>query len=143
MAATKCAKCGANIPDAAGFCPACGAPKAAEQPAAQAQPIAAPQSGPKEPSSIPAMMNTIFAETLIYIMIFLGLLFVGIGGIISVFTFGTVFQIGFVLNSLGFFFMGTFLLMGGIVNKNFDQYVRFGMIIAGAVMLTWALAIAA
>ena len=32
MAAIKCVKCGANIPKGARFCPACGAPKAEEQP---------------------------------------------------------------------------------------------------------------
>jgi len=39
--------------------------------------------------------------------------------------------------------MGTFLLMGGLVNKGFDNYVRFGMIVGGAIMLTWPLSWAA
>ena len=47
------------------------------------------------------------------------------------------------MNSLGFVFIGTFLLMGGLVNKDFDKYVRVGMIISGALSLTWTLSWAA
>ena len=142
MAVDKCGNCGADIPKGATFCPGCGAPKVAEKPAPPSQPAqAAPTPKPvqKAPSSIPDMMDSIFTETNIYIMIFLGILFAAIGGIILIFTFGTVAQIGGVLNSLGFVFISVFLLFGGLVNKSYDKYIRVGMIISGALSLTWTL----
>lgn len=144
MAVDKCVKCGADIPKGATFCPACGAPKAADKPASPPQPVApapapAPQPVQKAPSSIPDMMNSIFTETNIYVMMFLGILLAAIGGIILLFTFGTVAQIGGVLNSLGFVFISVFLLFGGLVNKSYDKYIRVGMIISGALSLTWTL----
>ncbi len=144
MAVSKCVKCGANIPGGAGFCPACGAPKAAE-PVPQPAPVA-PASQPVSggPSSFLGIFNTLFSELITFVMILLGLLFACIGGIMLVFAGDlTVLRIGIILNSLGFVFMGTFLLMGGLVNKGFDNYVRFGMIVGGAIMLTWPLSWAA
>jgi hypothetical protein len=130
MAVVKCPKCGADIPEGADFCPACGAPKAVE---------AARQQGTSGSSSLQGLFDTIFTEIIIYIMILLGLLFACIGGILVLFTAGTAGQIGGVLNSLGFVFIGTFLLMGGLVNNSFDKFVRVGMIISGALSLTWTL----
>ena len=141
MAISKCVKCGADIPEEAAFCPSCGAPKAAE-PAPQL--TTAPQPATKEPSSIPDMLNSLFSETIIYVMILLGILIASIGGLMFIFAGDlTVYRIGIILNILGFLFMGVFLLMGGIVNKNFDNYVRFGMTVGGAIMITWSLAIPA
>ena len=142
MAVDKCVECGAEIPKGATFCPACGAPKAADKPAPPPQPApAAPAPRPvqKAPSSIPDMMDSIFTETNIYVMMFLGILLAAIGGVILLFTFGTVAQIGGVLNSLGFVFISVFLLFGGLVNKSYDKYIRVGMIISGALSLTWTL----
>ena len=142
MAISKCVKCGADIPEEAAFCPSCGAPKATE-PAPQST-AAAPQPATKEPSSIPDMLNSLFSETNIYVMILLGILIASIGGLMFIFAGDlTVYRIGIILNILGFLFMGVFLLMGGIVNKNFDNYVRFGMTVGGAIMITWSLAIPA
>ena len=141
MAVSKCVKCGANIPKGAGFCPACGAPKA-EEPAPQPAPAApAPQLAPKGLSSILEILNTVFSDVIIFSMILLGLLLACIGGLIV--TFSGLSQIALTLNVLGFVFMSIFLLMGGLVNKKFDNYVRFGMIVGGAIMLTWSLAIPA
>ncbi len=150
IAVSKCVKCDADIPEGAAFCPACGAPKPAEKPAAQpAQPqpskAPAPQAVPKGPSSILGILDTIFSDVIIFSMFLLGVLLAGIGGLL--FTFSgfnaTLNQAGTVINVLGFMFMSVFLLMGGLVNKKFDHYVRFGMIVGGAIMLTWSLAIPA
>ena len=143
MAVSKCDKCGAKIPAGAGFCPACGAPKAAE-PAPQPAPATpAPQQVSGGPNQLMGMFDTLFSKIVIYVMILLGLLFACIGGILVLFVTGAGFQAGAVMNSLGFVFIGTFLLMGGLVNKDFDKYVRVGMIISGALSLTWTLSWAA
>jgi predicted RNA-binding Zn-ribbon protein involved in translation (DUF1610 family) len=143
MAASKCVNCGANIPASAAFCPNCGAQKAA-QPAPQPMATApAPQPGFGGPSSVFGMLDTVFSKIIIFVMILLGLLLACIGGILVVFTSGGVRTAGAILNSLGFVFIGTFLLMGGLVNREFDNYVRLGMVISGALMLTWTLSWAA
>ena len=136
-----CVKCGADIPEGAEFCPACGAPKAEEQ-APQPAPAA---PAPKGPSSILGILNTVFSDVIIFSMILLGLLLACIGGLLVTFSGSnsTLYQIALILNVLGFVFMSIFLLMGGLVNKKFDNYVRFGMIVGGAIMLTWSLAIPA
>ena len=151
MVDINCSKCGAKIPEGAKFCLSCGSkievkkkPEPTPQPQAPQQAAPAPMATPRGSSSINDIIGSIFNESLIYIMILLGLLFVSIGGLMFVYGgWGTVPTIGLVLNSLGFFFMGTFLLMGGLINKNFPEYVRFGMILGGAIMLTWSLAISA
>jgi hypothetical protein len=143
MVVNKCVNCGASIPASASFCPNCGAPKAT-QPAPQ--PITttpAPRQAYGGPSSLLSMFDTIFSKLLIFVMILLGLLLVCIGGILIIFTAGGVRTTGAILNSLGFIFIGTFLLMGGLVNKEFDNYVKLGMVISGALMLTWTLSWAA
>lgn len=140
MAVSKC-KCGADIPEGAEFCPACGAPKAVEpapQPAA-----AAPKPGPKGPSSILGILETVFTDVVIFSMILLGVLIAAIGGLINTFGGFNLINIGLIINVLGFMFMSVSLLMGGLVNKKFDNYVRFGMIVGGAIMLTWSSAIPA
>lgn len=94
-------------------------------------------------SPLQNMFDTLFAEQIIFFMILLGILFAGIGGIMFYFagTNKTVFDIGYVLNVLGFVFIGVFLLMGGLANKLLDKNVRLGMIIGGALMLTFTLGI--
>lgn len=143
MVVSKCVNCGASIPASASFCPNCGAPKAV-QPAPQ--PITttpAPRPAFGGPSPLLGLLDTIFSKLLIFVMILLGLLLACIGAILIVFTTGGVRTAGTILNSLGFLFIGTFLLMGGLVNKEFDNYVRLGMVISGALMLTWTLSWAA
>ena len=140
MVVTKC-KCGADIPEGAKFCPACGAPKAVEpapQPAA-----AVPKPRPKGPSSILGILETVFTDVVIFSMILLGVLIAAIGGLINTFGSFNLINIGLIINVLGFMFISVSLLMGGLVNKKFDNYVRFGMIVGGAIMLTWSSAIPA
>lgn len=141
----KCSNCGANIPAGAAFCPNCGAPKPVEQPVQQPQPVAVmPQPMYRGVSSLKDILNTIFAENMVFLMVLLGVLLASIGGLMFLFSGDlTVYRIGIILNTLGFIFMGVFLLMGGLTNKNFEKYVSFGMIVGGAIMLTWSLAISA
>lgn len=150
MAAIKCVKCGANIPNGARFCPACGAPKAEEQPAPQPeQPQQsaskpAPKPEPKVSKSIPELIDSIFSETNMFVMIFLGILIACIGGLI--FTFGgsiTTIRIGTIINVLGCLIIGLFLLIGGISIKSYEKFVKLGMILGGAIMITWSLSIPA
>ena len=143
MVVNKCVKCGASIPASASFCPNCGARKA-DQPTPQPMVTTqTPQPVFGGPSSLLGMLDAIFSKLVIFVMILLGLLLACIGGILIVFTSGGVRTTGAILNSLGFIFIGTFLLMGGLVNKGFDNYVRLGMVISGALMLTWTLSWAA
>lgn len=150
MAAIKCVKCGANIPKGARFCPSCGAPKAEEQPTPQPeQPQQSaskptPKPEPKASKSIPELIDSIFSETNMFVMIFLGILIACIGGLI--FTFGggiTTIRIGTVVNVLGCLIIGVFLLIGGISIKSYEKFVKLGMILGGAIMITWSLSIPA
>lgn len=149
MAAIKCMKCGANIPEGASFCPNCGAPKAEEKPAPQQEqqqtasaPTPIPE--PKAQKSIPELIDSIFSETNMFVMIFLGILIACIGGLI--FTFGgssNTIQIGTVINVFGCLMIGLFLLIGGISIKSYEKFVKLGMILGGAIMITWSLSIPA
>jgi hypothetical protein len=142
MVALKCANCGANIPDKAAFCPACGAPKAEVQP--EQQPAQTPKPVQQQPSkSIPELVESIFTETNMFIMIPLGVLIACIGGLISFYGGFNYATAGVIVNVLGVLFIAMFLLMGGITIKNYDKYVRLGMIVGGAIMLTWTISIPA
>jgi hypothetical protein len=140
----KCSKCGADIPDAAAFCPGCGTPKSAEQPAPQAtqaqtsQPSAqpAPQPRKSEGSGLQGLIDTLFSKLMIILGLFIGILVAWICRVIAQFvTWGIGNQ---VLNLLNFTFMagvGLLLLGGGLFNKNFDKYIRVGLIVAGGLIL--------
>lgn len=149
MAEIKCLKCGAILPEGAAFCPACGAPKPEEKPAPQQEQqqtasALAPKSEPKASKSIPELIDSIFSETHMFVMIFLGILIACIGGLI--FTFGgssTTIQIGTVINVLGCLIIGLFLLIGGISIKSYEKFIKLGMILGGAIMITWSLSIPA
>ncbi len=143
MAEIKCAKCGANIPEKAAFCPACGAPKVEEQPQPKAS-APTPKSEPQPSKSIPELINSIFTEPNMFIMIPLGILIACIGGLIYLFS-GSVtgLRAGMIVNVFGCLLIGMFLLMGGITIKNYDKFVRLGMIVGGVIMVTWTLSIPA
>jgi hypothetical protein len=143
MAAIKCDKCGANIPDNAAFCPGCGA-KRVEQQAEPQQPAPMPKAVQQQPSkSIPELVESIFTETNMFIMIPLGVLLACIGGVINFYGGFNYATAGIIVNVLGVLFIGMFLLMGGITIKNYDKFVRLGMILGGAIMLTWTISIPA
>jgi hypothetical protein len=142
MAALKCPSCGANIPDKAAFCPACGAPKQEQQPETQkADPKQTPVQQPSK--SIPELVESIFTETNMFIMIPLGVLIACIGGLINFYGGFNYSTAGIIVNVLGVLFIGMFLMMGGITIKNYDKFVRLGMILGGAIMVTWTISIPA
>lgn len=142
MAAIKCVKCGAEIPENAAFCPACGAPKEEQESQPKTStPTKKPE--PKVSKSIPELINSIFTETNMFIMIPLGILIAGIGGLIYLFGGFNIYKAGLIVNVIGCLFIGMFLLMCGITIKNYDKLIRLGMIVGGVIMITWTLSIPA
>ncbi len=136
MAAIKCIKCGANIPNNAAFCPACGAPKAEAQ--QMSQPV---QSQPmqyksmnKTVSPLEGIFNMFFSKTAIIIGIVLGILFAWIGVIIMIFASGST-DVGLLLSSMGFAAIGLFILCGGIWNRKINAYARLAMVLIGGYLL--------
>jgi len=108
-------KCGADNPVGAKFCLNCGARL-----------------------GLPAkeVFESLFSRSLIVAGSLLGILLAWIGTI--VYTFGesnTAVKAAATLNFLGFAFLGTFLICGGISNRDFDKSVRLGMILGGVIML--------
>jgi len=85
----------------------------------------------------------LFSKNLIIAAILIGILFIWIGTIILTFSTDlTGFRTAQILNSLGFFVVGVFLIGGGIANDVMDKYVRLGMIIIGVYMITAILSVA-
>lgn len=142
MVAVKCPNCGANIPDKAAFCPSCGAPKQEQQPEQkQSAPTQTPVQQPSK--SIPELVESIFTETNMFIMIPIGVIIACIGGLINFYGGFNYSTAGIIVNVLGVLFIGMFLMMGGITIKNYDKFVRLGMILGGAIMVTWTISIPA
>lgn len=142
MADVKCNKCGANIPDKADFCPACGAPKAVAQPAAQ--PVAQPtQPRPvvqkasavsKNASPLEGLFHMVFSKTAIVLGIGIGILLLWIGVVIAIFASGSS-DIAMFLSSMGFAAMGFLLLGGGIWNNKINVYARLAMVLIGGFLV--------
>jgi small-conductance mechanosensitive channel len=127
----KCTKCGADIPADSKFCLQCGEKVSAEMRAAAA---------PTE--HVHLLLRSIFSKDFIVAGVLLGLLFAWIGTLITAFANDrTGFQAAAVLNSLGFFLLGAFLLGGGIVNNTIDKFVRLGMIFGGAFLVAQSLVV--
>ena len=139
---TKCSKCGANIPDNAGFCPACGKPKGATS--QQMQPMAqSPGAG------LRGIADIVFSKFIIMLGICICLLLIWIGALITSIVGGTVTiggtavvaatgwgtTVNSIMNSIGFAGMGFLLLGGGMLNNKFDSIVRTGMLVAGGFLL--------
>ena len=149
MTEDKCLKCGTIIPKEAKFCPNCGAVKVIETPqtvqpqTVQPQPI---QTQPVQPRPMPnpsrpmyETLGPLFSKNLIIVGILIGILIAWIGEIVARFTI--YLSAGWVLNSLGFVFVGLFLTGGGIINKNLDKFVRLGLIVGGAITLGMGISI--
>ena len=148
MPVSKCNNCGAVIPAGAAFCPGCGAPKAAEQPASQPM----QQTTQYHPAytgmnSLQGLLDTIFSTKLIILGILFGLLFVWIGAVLNTFIFPppsndlTGIRVAGFLSSFGLFVMGIFTIGGGIADKNLDKYVRLGMVLGGIWLVSSSLVI--
>jgi len=156
----KCDKCGAEVPDNASFCPGCGAPKPAEQPAVfekqepksepakqtyQAPPPPVPK--PKKPAGqgLKNLVDTLFSKMFIMLGIFLGFLLAWIGKILTIFMNSetTGYDTGTVLLFTGLSGMGFVMLGGGLLNHKFDKYIRLGMLVSGGLMIVLALTLTA
>lgn len=131
----KCVKCGANIPDGAAFCPMCGSPK----PSVQSEPQMIYQPKPSGASSLQGAVNTVFSKLLVTIGIGIALLLAWIGKILTTFTSGALNDAGTVLTFTGLSGAGFILLTGGFLNRNFDKYIRLGMILTGGLMIVFSL----
>ncbi len=130
MGDEKCSKCGADILPDAKFCLNCGA-KITKEPKQVTEPIH-------------QLFGFLFAKNLIIAAILLGLLLIWVGAVVLTFsTDMTGLRAAQVINSLGFFITGVFLIGGGIVNDHMDKYVRLGMIVIGVYMITSVLALPA
>ena len=143
MAVVKCSKCGADIPDKAAFCPACGEPKAeVQQPQpAQPQPVRmATGSMSRNSSPLEGLFYMVFSKTAIIFAIAIGILFAWIGVLIMIFASGST-NIAMFLSSMGFAAMGLFLLCGGIWNRKINAYTRIAMVLAGGFFIVNALSI--
>jgi predicted nucleic acid-binding Zn ribbon protein len=128
MGDEKCSKCGADIPTDSKFCLNCGA-KILKETRQGYEPIH-------------QVFQFLFSKNLIITAILLGIFLIWIGVIVMTFSSNyTGMRAAEVLNSLGFFIMGAYLVGGGIVNDNLDKYVRLGMIVIGVYMITSVLAL--
>ena len=139
MTDDKCLKCGTKIPKEARFCPSCGAVKAIETPQpVQSQPVQ-PQPMPSPSRPMYETLGPLFSKNLIIMGVLIGILLAWIGEIVARFTI--YLGAGWILNSLGFVFVGLFLTGGGIINKDIDKFVRLGLIVGGAITLGMGISI--
>jgi len=138
----NCNKCGAEIPDSAGFCPACGAPKTSTKTAAptpqptQTQPM--PVSKPvarSGGSGFSGMIDTFFSVKMMVIGFFIAVLIAWIARLANQFIIGMAANVMNVLNITFLAGIGAIFLLGGVLNPKIDKYVRVGLIIAGALIL--------
>ena len=132
----KCSKCGADIPEGATFCPACGSPVSTMQ---QQQPFTQQKAKPSGQDSIKGLADTVFSKFIIMLGVCIGVLIAWIGKILTTFYIGTAANAGNVLHSIGFAGVGLLLFGGGFLNKDIDKYVRMGMVIIGGFILVYSL----
>ncbi|MCK4364876.1 MAG: zinc ribbon domain-containing protein [Thermoplasmatales archaeon] len=138
MAVSKCVKCGANIPEGAGFCPACGAPKAEAAPAPAApQPVVQPVPVKRAGPGLQGMIDTLLSPKLITIGLFIGVLVAWISRIVMQFLFvGTAPYSALLIVRFTFMVgVGGLLLCGGLLNAKLNVYVRAALIAAGGVII--------
>ena len=129
MAVSKCGKCGANIPEGAGFCPACGAPKEAAQPAPAAQPAAPAKSGGP---NYQGFIDTIFSRMFVTIGFFIGVLVAWILRLVGSFFVHPAITVMYLTFMTG---LGGFLLCAGFLNSKYNIYIRAGLMVAGAAII--------
>ena len=102
------------------------------------------QRGNPGPNQILAIINMLSSEMIMYLMIFIGVLIACIGGLINTFSNSiNMNRAGLILNVLGCLMIGLSLLIGGMQNKNYDKYIRLGMILGGALIITFSISIPA
>ena len=125
----KCSKCGADIPDEAGFCPGCGAPKQDQQPAPQPMQPAPKKSG----GGVKGFIYTISSPMMLTIGLFIGILVAWIVRIVGQFVNHAALT---VVNLTFLTGVGGFLLFTGLLNDKYSSYIRVGLIVAGGVILS-------
>jgi len=142
----KCVKCGADLSKDAAFCPLCGEPKAAKpvqpEPVAQPEPVqpqpVAPPPKPVKtgPGGIEGFIDFALSLKMILIGLFIAVLIAWITRLVGLFVFGTA---GTAMTIVNFTFMagaGGLLLVGGLLNKKLNVYVRAALIVTGGVILS-------
>ena len=134
----KCSKCGANVPDEAEFCPACGTKNPGELRAQQPVYKSMKTSNPKNVSPLEDIFNMLFSKTVIILVIALGILFAWIGTVIIIFASGSA-DIATLISSMGFAALGLFLTGGGIWNSKIDKFVRLAMVLIGIYLIAHSL----
>lgn len=97
----------------------------------------------QQPPPPPSGLATIFSDFLVAAGALLGILLIFIGQIILVYARTTdVIQMSYVLRYLGGMFSGGALIGGGIINKNFDKFVRLGLLLAAGLIISSMLGLA-
>ena len=166
MPAVKCENCGTMIPEDAVFCPECGASKSTPQKPAQTEPKPTQQAQPqpaqpepkptqqaqpqpvqpiaqKGPGAQVTMSNlaeTVFSKFMIMLGICIGILLVWIGVILRNFAGGVGSTINGILSPTAFAGIGLLIFGGGFLNKDFDKFVRMGMVIIGGLIIVIGIA---
>ena len=137
-----------------------GAPPA-QNPPPQAPPAAppAPQYGQPQYAQAPtypapprkSMLEEFASPSKVATFVFIGLILVMVGMIILSSTnflditdndyrdnYSTMTGIGWILTDLGMFAVSAFLLLGGILQKTADRYMKIGMLVAaGLTLMAW------
>ncbi len=156
MPAVKCKNCGTMIPEDAAFCPECGESKTTAQKQAQPQPEttqpAQPQPVQPQPvqpmakprpstqASMSSLASTVFSKYMIMLGVCIGILLVWIGVILRNFAGSTGSNINGILSPTAFAGIGLLVFGGGFLNKDFDKYVRMGMVIIGGFIIVFGIA---
>ena len=111
-------------------------PQAFDQPYSQpayAAPPPAYAAAPVEPTQI--AMGKLFARTL-WLIVLLGAFLMLLGTILAqVGENNDTRNIGWVLGALGSFIVGAPMVITGVYYEDFSDHVRFGLIVAGAIIL--------
>lgn len=94
-----------------------------------------PDEGPPPP---PSALSGLFSEMLIVLGILLGLLLIWIAQLVGIHGGATTDanKIKLTLKGIGAFLSIAALIGGGILNRNIDKFVRFGMILVAGWLLT-------
>ena len=140
--------------------PSGGAPPA-QNPPPQPPPAAsaAPQYGQPQYAQAPtypvpprkSMLEELASPSKVATFVFVGLILVMIGMIILSSThfldpmdddyrdnYNTMSGMGWILTDLGMFAVSAFLLLGGILQKTADRYMKIGMLVAaGLTLMAW------
>lgn len=100
------------------------------------------QEGPPPP---PSGLAALFSEMLIVLGVLLGILLIWIAQLYGRFVTGAsadILDVVITLKGLGVMLSSGALIGGGILNKNIDKLVRFGMVLVAGLLIMTAIGIA-